>query len=520
MGHEDALDEHLASAGGGAAGAAGSRRAAAPLPRAQPADDVDRELQRRLQAAMVDGTLAAEVALWKLDAKEVVLELLGLASCPVGADFLEGEPALSVERTPRLHSMFVYMLFVGFAHNLLLESYVSRKSQLERIHLNVGAQTLDHLFMYRARQTAARQARLVSELRTAARGGKRPEAQQRAAAGKGLRGSANRSKAQQRRLLEQTEAAGAALSTVRVLKRRKGGIAHARRQARTAHLASEATLVDRVVGSLAATCVQPRRAKPLTAAACGRLIGEAAAPGTVVKAARGNHFKSKTMIDKGKAQLKERRKASAAAKVVQARSRPLNPAQRRKAAALPAGTAVGTRVPKRKEPASAQTAATEAKRRQPARHAAGVGSAAAATAAAAEAESEGEGEGGEESDLESEAESETESDAEIEASDEREEEGEEEGEGVEAESDGESDREAEEEIPDPECAVDAECAADPECAALEARRAGLRKGLKIFEERWQAEHGRPPRGSDDIPFHVRASYREYADVKERLRASA
>ena len=64
------------------------------------------------------------------------------------------------------------------------------------------------------------------------------------------------------------------------------------------------------------------------------LIGEAAAPGTVVKTGRGNHFKSKGTIDKGKAQLKEGRKAAAASKVLHARSKPLNAAQRRKAEGL------------------------------------------------------------------------------------------------------------------------------------------------------------------------------------------
>ena len=58
---------------------------------------------------------------------------------------------------------------------------------------------------------------------------------------------------------------------------------------------------------------------------------------------------------------------------------------------------------------------------------------------------------------------------------------------------------------------------DPARAEMEERRAGLKKGLKIFEERWRGEHGRAPKGSDDIPFHVRANYREYADLKERLR---
>ena len=59
-------------------------------------------------------------------------------------------------------------------------------------------------------------------------------------------------------------------------------------------------------------------------------------------------------------------------------------------------------------------------------------------------------------------------------------------------------------------------APDPARVALETRRAGLRKGLKIFEERWRAEHGCNPSGSDDIPFHIRAQYREYADLKRQL----
>jgi hypothetical protein len=178
MGHEQKLDAWLAQQG---------------VQRQQPADDVDRELQQRLRAAQADGTLAAEVKLWKLDRPQVVAELAGLAAVPPRA---KDDPALhgQASGTPALHSTFVFMLFVGFAHNLLLESYVSRKVQLERIHLNVGAEMLDCLFMYRARQTVARAARIACALRSAARGGKRPEAQQRAADGKALRGSPNRSR--------------------------------------------------------------------------------------------------------------------------------------------------------------------------------------------------------------------------------------------------------------------------------------------------------------------------------------
>ena len=83
MGYADQLDQHiLEMATPVGRGAAGSRRTAAPtVDRPQPADDVDRELQRRLELAKADGTLAAEVALWRMDRPEVVRELLGLATC-------------------------------------------------------------------------------------------------------------------------------------------------------------------------------------------------------------------------------------------------------------------------------------------------------------------------------------------------------------------------------------------------------------------------------------------------------
>ncbi|MDC0526109.1 hypothetical protein OAO87_03825, partial [bacterium] len=39
-------------------------------------------------------------------------------------------PVLSLAQTPQLYVKFIPMLFVGFAHNLLLESYVSRLTQV------------------------------------------------------------------------------------------------------------------------------------------------------------------------------------------------------------------------------------------------------------------------------------------------------------------------------------------------------------------------------------------------------
>ena len=135
MGHTQKLDAWLSTC---------------KVQRQQPVDAVDRELQQRLRAAQADGTLAAELGLWKFDRARIINELVGLAAEPPRP---QHDPALHHHQrgTPALHTLFTHMLFVGFAHNLLLESYVSRKVQLERIHLNVGAEMLDCLFMCTAR---------------------------------------------------------------------------------------------------------------------------------------------------------------------------------------------------------------------------------------------------------------------------------------------------------------------------------------------------------------------------------
>jgi hypothetical protein len=47
--------------------------------------------------------------------------------------------------------------------------------------------------------------------------------------------------------------------------------------------------------------------------------------------------------------------------------------------------------------------------------------------------------------------------------------------------------------------------------------AALRKQLKAWEQGFERDNGRRPSGSDDIPFHIREDYREYANLKERVR---
>ncbi len=93
------------------------------------------------------------------------------------------------------------MLFVRLAHNLLLESYVSRLATIEKTHRNTHALTLDQLFMYKARQAEARAERLDASLRSPSGGGLRAKAKMKA--DKRLCGSANRSRKQKLFLCKQ-----------------------------------------------------------------------------------------------------------------------------------------------------------------------------------------------------------------------------------------------------------------------------------------------------------------------------
>ena len=68
----------------------------------------------------------------------MVRELLLLATAP--ARDTKVNPILSRKETPLLHAKFVPLLFVGFAHNLRLESLVSVLGKLERAHPKANAQ--------------------------------------------------------------------------------------------------------------------------------------------------------------------------------------------------------------------------------------------------------------------------------------------------------------------------------------------------------------------------------------------
>ena len=77
----------------------------------------------------------------------------------------EEEPLFSRDKTPLLYEKFIGLLFVGFAHNLLVESYVSRVSTISKVHKGVEPMTLAATFMYKTSLEGDKTARRSKELR-------------------------------------------------------------------------------------------------------------------------------------------------------------------------------------------------------------------------------------------------------------------------------------------------------------------------------------------------------------------
>ena len=125
----------------------------------------------------------------------VVEELILLAGEPSGCTATS--PVLSEERTPLLFDQMRMRLFVGFAHNLSLESMVSRLAMLEKRHPKTHALTLDNVFRYHMNNGEARAERHKFGIRSSTGGALREKAKDRAEDHKPISGGANRSKLQQ-----------------------------------------------------------------------------------------------------------------------------------------------------------------------------------------------------------------------------------------------------------------------------------------------------------------------------------
>lgn len=94
---------------------------------------------------------------------------------------------LCLTRTPCMYSKFIPLLFVGFAHNLRIESFVSVLGKLEKAHPNAASQLIDFMFTYRTDREHERECRRAATMRSVNKtGGARAAARELATEAKEL----------------------------------------------------------------------------------------------------------------------------------------------------------------------------------------------------------------------------------------------------------------------------------------------------------------------------------------------
>ena len=147
----------------------------------------------------------------------------------------EVNPVLGKAKTPLIYNAFKGLLFVRLAHNLLLESYVSRLATIEKRNPRTHALLLDHMFLYKARQTKARAARCTAALRTSSGGGLTPKSREKAAEARPLKGSPNGSKKQLLLLCVQVNEKANTYSTKEMHVRKAAGLWQRLRAVRESH---------------------------------------------------------------------------------------------------------------------------------------------------------------------------------------------------------------------------------------------------------------------------------------------
>ena len=209
----------------------------------------------------------------------------------------ESDPLLSRARTPVVWNVFRGMLFVGFSHNLLLESYVSRMKNLERKHPGMHAMTLDYLLKHKVGQERLRAER--RRVRARRGGGLRATALELERNGYGCCGTANDSKDKQWALIAQVERAATRHSQVYLRGRGRDSPTNQVKAARAAHDARKKLTAERVLASRRRTCARTRTGRERaiwTASECRLLLGVTVQPGVKVKKQGSNVWKDKAVL--------------------------------------------------------------------------------------------------------------------------------------------------------------------------------------------------------------------------------
>ena len=305
----------------------------------------------------------------RLATQALLDDFLKVVSEHLSVDAEEDSTILSMEHTPELYDILIRALFVGFAHNLPVEAYVSKVATIAKTHAGIKPQALGAVFMFKARLEAEKVARRAPSMRSPrVGGGKRRAAAERQ--GRPLSKSSE-NKNQLLLMLQQAHVRAERAQERRAeYFSRKDGTSLGRR-VRLARLIAKGTatrVAQRIVNALAKTCCYGPggglRQDPLSAMECLLLLPRAHAVGNP-KGRRGNAYKSQANKKRGMQQVRERRKARKAAHKRQGRSKPLNARQRILRECAFVGVTQPKRPKKRKRTASRAQAQAEAAHRPP-----------------------------------------------------------------------------------------------------------------------------------------------------------
>jgi hypothetical protein len=297
-----------------------------------PRDNVDQLMLDRLGVHADNGSLNALIEQLQLKKPAVLAELRLLAAAP--PQDTATAPVLSLARTPCMYSKFIPLLFVGFAHNLRIESFVSVLGKLEKAHPSAASQLIDFMFTYRTGRENERERRRAANMRSTTGGGARAAAREQATDAKEL-GKATRSKKQQKLLQRQSEQRAARYDNVR-RRRGKDSVAQQRKRLRGEfdQMRDELDKVkfERLTDTCAVTSNGNARRAALTAQQCSLLVPQLHAAAAKVASGRGNCFKQAKMVTAGLARLKAQNAQQKQTAARLGRKRPLNERERRQAA--------------------------------------------------------------------------------------------------------------------------------------------------------------------------------------------
>ena len=252
-------------------------------------------------------------------------ELLLLASLPPRDT--RSDPLLSSRHTPFIHRELVELLFVGCAHNLPVEAYVSRVANLNKIHSGLKPVQLSAMFMYKVRLEPEKEQRRSAHLRVLARA--RPRGDQQTG---GVLKKESCNKEQLRLLIEQALARANAVQGRReeYFARGEQCLGRRVRAARSASKARTERVAGRIVGELRRSSkVGPNggaRKRPLSRKECLHYLPKDLDDSS--KGRRGNRFKDPNPKKAGGEAVREGRQEERKTAKRLKRKKPLTARQR------------------------------------------------------------------------------------------------------------------------------------------------------------------------------------------------